>query len=150
MMRQRVRFGRKESPPVVRSESQPLERLTDYLLVGTPCYLRRAIEKIVSFHRQVATVIRFAFSPRMRMMFHETELNIVPVVHKAPPPLDYGHLMKRHGVSFLGKSTPVTTSHLPRPHALSRLKLRSWRDLHALVKSSALRMCADLASSPLL
>lgn len=116
MMRQRVRFGRKESPPVVRSESQPLERLTDYLLVGTPCYLRRAIEKIVSFHRQVATVIRFAFSPRMRMMFHETELNIVPVVHKAPATVGLWPSDETAWREFLGKIyarhnvTPATSS----------------------------------------
>ena len=49
-----------------------------------PCRLQRAIDKLCTIHFQVGTLIRFAFSARMRFMLSECTLVITPVELDAP------------------------------------------------------------------
>ena len=49
-----------------------------------PCRLQRAIGKLCTIHFQVGTLIRFAFSARMRFMLSERTLVITPVELDAP------------------------------------------------------------------
>jgi hypothetical protein len=46
--------------------------------------LRRAVEKSITFHRHINTLMHFACSPKMRHMFHNTTFEIVPVNHETP------------------------------------------------------------------
>lgn len=57
-----------------------------------PCRLQRAIEKLCTIHFQVGTLIRFAYSARMRPMLSECNVIITPVelvtpTNKRPMPL---------------------------------------------------------------
>jgi hypothetical protein len=56
-------------------------RLANY---DTLVRLRRAVEKCVTFHRHVMTLVRFACSPRMRKLIGNTKLQFIPVVHQSP------------------------------------------------------------------
>ena len=49
-----------------------------------PCRLKRAIEKLSTIHFQVGTLLRFAFSRRMRYLLHDRTLRITRVKVKAP------------------------------------------------------------------
>ena len=48
-----------------------------------PCRLKRAIEKLSTIHLQVGTLLRFAFSRRMRFLLSDRTLQITPVKVKA-------------------------------------------------------------------
>ncbi len=56
------------------------------MVTETPCRIRRALEKLVSFHRRIATIIRFASSPRMRQTFFSGELKITVAQCSRPAP----------------------------------------------------------------
>ena len=55
--------------------------------IGPPLRLRRAIEKLVAFHRHVSTLIRFTSSRRMRSNFFSRELKVSPVEKEKRPSL---------------------------------------------------------------
>lgn len=51
-----------------------------------PLQLRRAIKKLVAFHRHVFTLIRFANSQRMRSLFFSSKLTVISAEKKHPLP----------------------------------------------------------------
>jgi hypothetical protein len=58
--------------------------LTMTLYIVGPFRLRRAIQKSVTFHHHIMTLVRFACSPRMRKLIGNTKLQVIPVVHQSP------------------------------------------------------------------
>ena len=59
-------------------------QLTNDVESNTPCRLRRALEKLCTFHFHLGTLLRFAFSARMRYMFSESTLTLTPVKLYSP------------------------------------------------------------------
>ncbi len=53
--------------------------------IGPPLRLRRAIEKLVAFHRHMSTLIRFTSSRRMRSTFFSRELKVSPARKGSDP-----------------------------------------------------------------
>ena len=51
--------------------------------------LRRAIEKLVAFHRHVFTLIRFANSKRMRSSFFSSKITVIPAEETRPSVLSW-------------------------------------------------------------
>lgn len=49
-----------------------------------PCHLKRAVKKLFTIQLQVGTLLRFAFSPRMRFLLSGPDPHITPVEAKPP------------------------------------------------------------------
>ena len=89
-----------------------------------PCRLKRAIEKLCTIHLQVGTLIRFAFSRRMRLMLSEHTLVITPVELDAPQTRGQCHRQKLSGARYCkvystDKSSYLMVS-LRRPEQMKR------------------------------
>jgi hypothetical protein len=59
-------------------------RLANYDTLAAPFRLRRAIQKSVTIHRHIMTLIRFACSPRLRKLIGDPKLQVIPVHNQTP------------------------------------------------------------------
>ena len=77
---------------------------------GKPLHLRRAIEKLVAFHRHVLTLIRFANSKRMRSSFFSSKIIVISAEKTHPFALSWpsnkrewgdliGSIYHKHGLT---------------------------------------------------